>query len=212
MRRYFILFVLTFALFDCSSDDDTNTIIQEGTLADLKNWANPEIIEAIENQGFNIHEGTNPPNIEGSYQISPRVLEATNVPNDFSIGTTFFRINLMFSEQNNNSLTVNFVGEELNQSGDVHNTQSVENFLENSYITGSGNSFTVFFKVTEVNGNDNEARILYAFSGNITEDGISNIQNALFMLNNFGQDEIYIANNTGRIFRDSDGLAEHLVQ
>ncbi|WP_040247774.1 hypothetical protein [Psychroserpens mesophilus] len=212
MKKYFILLVLTFALFNCSSDDDSTTVIQEGTLADLKNWANPEIIEAIENQGFIIHEGINPPNIEGSYQISPRVLEATNVSNDFPIGTTFFRINLMFGEQNNNSLTVNFVGEELNQSGDVHNTQSVENFLENSYITGSGNSFTVFFKVTEVNGNGNEARILYAFSGNITEDGIANIQNALFMLNNFGQDGIFIANNTGRIFRDSDELAEHLVQ
>ena len=210
MKKYLFLLVLTLALFNCSSDDDTNNIAQEGTLADLKNWANPEIIEVIENQGFVIHEGTNPPNIEGSYQINPRVLEATNVPNDYSIGTTFFRINLMFSSQNNTSLTVNSVGEELNQDGNVHNTQTVENFLENSYITGSGNSFTVFFKVTEVNENDNMAKILYAFSGNITEDGISNIQNALFMLDNFGQDGSYISNNTGRIFRDSDELAEHL--
>lgn len=210
MRKYVFLFALTFVVFNCSSDDDTNTILQEGTVADLKNWANPEIIEAIEDQGFTIHEGTNPPNIEGSYQISPRVLEATNVPNDFQIGTTFFRINIMFSDQNNNSLTVNFVGEELNQSGGVYNTQSVENFLENSYITGNGNSFTVFFKVTEVNENGNQAEILYAFSGDVTDDGISNIQNALFMLDNFGQDQAYLTNNTGRIFKDSDGLAEHL--
>jgi hypothetical protein len=139
--------------------------------------------------------------------MSPRVLEATNVPNDFSIGSTFYRINLTFSEQNNNSLTINFVGEEFTFEGISSNTQVVENYLENSYITGSGNSFSTFFKVSEVNGNGNEAKILYAFSGEITEDGISNIQNALFMLDNFGQNGIYISNNTGRIFRDSDGLA-----
>jgi len=212
MKHYIYLILVAFALFSCSSDDDSiDYQPEEGTIADIKNWANPEIIDAIESIGFTIHEGTNPPNIEGSFQISSRILEATNVPNDFSIGTTFYTINMTFSDQNNDSLTVNFMGEEIAFDGTVAITQEVENFLENSYISGNGDSFTAFFKVTETNGNNQPVQVLYVFSGDITENGISNIQNALFMLDNFGQNQTYIENNTGRIFIDSDGVAEPLT-
>ena len=81
--------------------------------------------------------------------------------------------------------------------------------LENSYITGSGNLFTAFFKVNEDN-NGIAAQLLYAFSGEITENGISNIRNALFMLDNFGNIPPFIENNTGRVFKDSDGMADRL--
>ncbi len=209
MKHYIYLLVIAFVLVGCSSDDDNSNQEQEGTIADIKNWANPEVIDAIKDLGYTIHEGDNPPNIEGEFQISPRILEATNVQGDWPIGTTFNRINMTLSNQDNSTLTVNFAGQELASNGTLTNTLVVDNFLENSYITGSGNLFTAFFKVNEDN-NGIAAQLLYAFSGEITENGISNIRNALFMLDNFGNIPPFIENNTGRVFKDSDGMADRL--
>lgn len=210
MKNYIYLLVITFVLFSCSKDDDNNNQSQIGSIADIKNWANPEIIDAVENLGFTINEGDNPPNIEGEYQINPRILFATNIEGDWPLGSTFYKINMTFSNQNNTSLTVNFTGYETQTNGTQGSTLTVDNYLENSYIIGSGNLFTVFFKVDEVK-DGSPAQLLYAFSGELTEEGISNIQNALFMIDNFGHVPLYIENNTGRIFKDSDSMADRIL-
>lgn len=208
MKHYIYLFAIAFVLFSCSKDDDNQE--QQGSISDIKNWANAEIIDAIEDLGYTIHDGNNPPNIEGKYQISSRILEASSVPGDYPIGTTFFRINMTFDNQDNNTLTVNFTGVELDSNGNAYNTQVVDNFNKNSYITGSGNLFTAFFKVNEDN-NGIPAQLLYVFSGEITENGISNIRNALFMLDNYGNSSTYMDNNTGRVFKDSDDMADRIL-
>lgn len=209
MKHYIYLLPILFIVYGCSSDDDNSSPKEPGSIEDIKNWANPEIVDAVKNLGFTIHEGNNPPNIEGDYEISPRILEATNIQGDYQIGSIFYKINISFSNQDNTTLTVNFIGKELDNSGNVYATQLVDNYLENSYIIGNGNKFTSFFKVT-VNRNDKTAQVLNVFSGEITENGISSIQNGVIMLENFDQDSYFIQNNTGRIFKDSDGMAERL--
>ncbi len=210
MKHYIYLFTIALILFSCSTDDDTLILERQGTIESVKGWANSEIIDALENLGLTIYEGDTPPNIEGDYQMSERVLEATNVPNDNPIGFRVAILNMSFSNQNNSTFTTNFNGTNIsNDDNSIISTLTLDNYLENSFITGSGNFFTAFFKVVSTRESGTEALQIYVISGELTEDGISGIRNGIFMLDNYGQSG-YIENNTGRIFKDNDGMADRL--
>ncbi len=210
MKHYIYLCTIALILFSCSTDNDTVIIERQGTVESLKAWANPEIIDALENLGLTIYEGDSPPNIEGNYQMNERVLEATNVPNDNPIGFRVAILNMSFSNQNNSTFTTNFNGTNIsNDDNSIISTLTLDNYLENSFITGSGNFFTAFFKVVSTRESGTEALQIYVISGELTEDGISGIRNGIFMLDNYGQSG-YIENNTGRIFKDNDGMADRL--
>ncbi len=210
MKHYIYLCTIALILFSCSTDNDTVIIERQGTVESLKAWANPEIIDALENLGLTIYEGDSPPNIEGNYQMNERVLEATNVPNDNPIGFRVAILNMSFNNQNNSTFTINFNGSNIrNDDNSLISTVVVDNYLENSFITGSGNFFTAFFKVISTRESGTEALSIYTISGELREDGISGIRNGLFMLDNYGQSG-YIENNTGRIFKDNDGMADRL--
>ncbi len=210
MKHYIYLFTIALILFSCSTDDDTLILERQGTIESVKGWANSEIIDALENLGLTIYEGDTPPNIEGDYQMSERVLEATNVPNDNPIGFRVAKLNMSFTNQNNGTFTTNFNGSQISSTDNsIISTLAVDNYLENSFITGSGNFFTAFFKVISTRESGTEALSIYTISGELREDGISGIRNGLFMLDNYGQSG-YIENNTGRIFKDNDGMADRL--
>ncbi len=210
MKHYIYLFIITISLSSCSKDDDTVILEREGTIESVKGWANSEIIDALENLGLTIYEGNTPPNIEGDYQMSERVLEATNVPNDNPIGFRVAKLNMSFTNQNNGTFTTNFNGSQISSTDNsIISTLAVDNYLENSFIIGSGNFFTAFFKVISTRDSGTEALQIYVISGELTEDGISGMRNGIFMLDNFGQPG-YLENNFGRIFKDDDGMADRL--
>ncbi len=188
MKHYIYLFIITISLSSCSKDDDTVILEREGTIESVKGWANSEIIDALENLGLTIYEGNTPPNIEGDYQMSERVLEATNVPNDNPLGFRVAKLNMSFTNQNNGTFTTNFNGSQISSTDNsIISTLAVDNYFENSFIIGSGNFFTAFFKVISTRDSGTEALQIYVISGELTEDGISGIRNGIFMLDNYGQ-------------------------
>jgi hypothetical protein len=182
-------------MVSCGKDE----VIGKGSIGQLKNWANADVINAIVALGFNINEGDNPPNIEGSWRIKPRLLDKTNVPNDYSLGTEFWEYKLIFSQQDNSTLVLNFTGEEYDELGALRNTLTVPNYINESFITGNGDKFTVMFQVSGPGGSTQ----LAAFSGTKTATGFTGFQEALLMIDN-NNDPGLIQNNEGRIFRDGD--------
>lgn len=200
--KFMLLPIIALLLFSCSEDDVTG----EGTKTQIKNWASTDVINAIEGLGFIIHEGTTPPNIEGKYSLNPRILQNTNVPNDFSIGSTFWELQFELTQQNNSQLTIDFDGEEFNNGVSSGESISVNNPDDNSYIIGSGDNFTAFFKVNETKDGQT-ATLLYAISGKKTANGFEAFQQGLMMLDENGTPgSLFIRNNTGRIFSDKDGI------
>lgn len=172
----------------------------QGTERDIENFYTPEALEALRNLGLVINEGNSPPNINGVYMTQPMVLEATNILDDPELGFEFANIRFAVSNQNNDSLTLNFSG------FDVTSRISVIA----SFISGSGNQFSVYLKVSvnhEPTGSN--GIFAYVFSGTKNSTGLQNFSYGLMMVDDSEDfSNIFINNNEGRRFSEKDGLVE----
>ena len=175
----------------------------DGSLPAITNLYSQDQIDAIEALGLTINLGDNPPNIEGTYRMSPGQLQATSVPNDpVQPGAVGFDTNFTFFDQNNSSLTVDL---------DLVEDNGSTSQGSGSFISGSGQLFTVFF-VTETTIGGFVADSTITISGVVNSSGIENLQFAAFALDHRDAPEnIFIPENTGRLFIDPDGLSERIT-
>ncbi|MBR9916079.1 MAG: hypothetical protein GYB32_14905 [Algicola sp.] len=196
MKKTILVFAMLALVLSCSSDDDNGEDIGnqfDGSLESVEDFFSPDLVQALQDLGFIINTGNNPPNIEGVFFSSPFILEASSVPGDF-IGQTFADYTSEFFNQNNQALTLDFNG--------MGGTQTDEGF--GSFVSGDGNLFSVYLKNTTRIGNF-DAETAIAISGRITQDGIEDFKYATLMLDDGGDPEgVYIENNTGRLLYDSD--------
>lgn len=178
-----------------SPNDDP---VFDGTRPSLDNIYSVDQVEAIENIGLELNLGDTPPNVEGTFRLEPNALQSTTVPDDSPIGTEFADYDITFSNQNDETLTLDLFLESSNST----TTGS------GSFIAGSGDSFTVFF-VSETNTEGFVTKGTITFSGLVNSAGITNLQMAFFMLDDGGDpDDEYIPENTGRLFMDLDGFSQ----
>lgn len=199
MKR--LLFVLltvgAFLLFNCSNNDDDNNQDEgfDGSIEDIRDFYNDDLVDALEDLGFNLNTGNNPPNIEGVYFVSPLLLEASSVTGDI-VGMPFNDYTITFSNQNNSALTIDYFGDQGNQIDQG----------SGSFISGDDDNFTVLLITTSTDeSNNTTADSAISISGVLTDGGIENIQMAFMMLDNKGNPNgEWIPNNTGRIAYDSD--------
>ncbi|QCX01638.1 hypothetical protein FGM00_16530 [Aggregatimonas sangjinii] len=188
---------LLVAFYSCDKNDDSETTDEfDGSIRSVENFFTPELVKALTDLGFELNEGNTPPNLEGTYLISPLQLNATTVETD-QIGSIFSDYTATITNQNNEKLTIDFNGE---GGGQIDNGFG-------SFISGTENKFSIYLKLTIQIGNE-PAESAYALSGTITDDGISEAQMAILMLDDKGDvEEVYIENNTGRLFTDGDGFS-----
>lgn len=189
--------ILCFTFSSCSDDEDSGTSEFDGSIESVEDFFNPEVIDAFQELGFTINTGNNPPQIlEGSYLASPFVLQESSVTGD-NIGSTFSNYIFEFSNQNNGTLTIDFVG-----SASIQ-----EDIGYGSFISGSNDSFSVFLKITSTYQGAT-AEFAYAMSGKVTEGGIMDYEFINLMLDDNGDpQDVWIENNTGRLLIDSDGFS-----
>ncbi|WP_218841876.1 hypothetical protein [Winogradskyella ursingii] len=191
---FFLLLVLSFS---CSKDDD-NSSDEEDIRQQVENFVTADLIATLEELGFNFNDGEDSPNIEGKFLYEPIVLLATNVPEDFAIGTQFLNFEAEFS---------NLIPDERQFTlRTAQGTASQSEAVTNTFYSGNGNSFSAYAKLG-VTVQGGVATLLYAFSGDVTENGITNAQEALIMLDN-NSIEGLLENGQGRLLRDEDGTAE----
>ena len=216
MKKYLFLLPLclcvSFYLTSCSSDDDSGSDEEEeiiddegfqGTEEDIANFVTQDILDVITELGFVIHTGNNPPIISGVFEINPRVLENTNIPNDYAIGYEISPTEIYFENQNNSTLTFDYKEIEENIS---------ESLGDLSYVSGSGNDFSAFVRST-ITAGEQSAISITAISGTVNSSGFTSTQQALFMLDNKGNpQDVFIENGQGRIFKDEDGSVDLLEE
>ena len=130
--------------------------------------------------------------------MSPLVLYSTNIINDnYYIGEQISDLAVQFYNQDNTKLTV--------ETSYINGPESGSGF--GSFIAGSGNDFTVFAKVNAVS-QGYPVIIVQVYSGTIGPNGIYNLFDAIFMIENYGMDSIFMSNGSGRVFYDQDGFSE----
>ena len=166
-------------------DGDGLTIIPPDLLADLLML------------GIEINHGNNPPNIEGTFFVSPSILVRSNFSDGFSPGHRFADTRLTFSNQDNARMIV-----EIDTIQGVGIGSGI-----NAFITGSGNRFSVFSEdiVTRPDGSSSTAVSIR--SGEITPTGIFDYHRALIMT---VESPHTIRRGQGRLIRDDDGFSERI--
>jgi hypothetical protein len=162
-----------------------------------------DMINNLRQRGMIIHEGTNPPNnISGIYYVSPYTLLSPWGPQDGWIpGTVITDEKYRLYSQSGDEILLDYKN--------LNNTE-VESGV-GTFISGSGNSFTIFAKLYGVtNGIPNtEVNVI---SGEITANGIQNFQQALVLTQKTGDDynTVLIPVGASRIWYDGDGLSESI--
>lgn len=196
--------VALLSLLTACVPDSTSEIPEEfqGTIQDVENLYSKETVNAIKDLGLVIHEGSSPPNIEGIWFASESSLVASNRAGDFEQSFIFADLHFSISNQDNDALELDFAAVELNGGFTS----------QESFISGTGNNFTVYLKLV-VQDADSSVRPIFAytFSGTLQGNTIVGLSWTLLMLDDGGDPEgVFIENNEGRRFVDSDGVSKRM--
>jgi len=187
------------ALVGCTDEPSIKNI--QSLPSSVKSIVSPERLKDLENLGITINRGTVPPNIEGSYHVSPFKKINTNFEDDYNEVLDY---TYTFSEQDNAAFTI--LVEELNNvTGTVGNGNGE---VQGAAISGHGNFFSVFAKIHTDYPDGAKSDMISVISGELIENGIKNFQYALIMDDNYGNAKKYLmANGQGRLWAVEDGIA-----
>lgn len=192
----FFLIATTLVFTACTKDD-----VKDPSLQEIHDFLTPEVVDAMEDMGFNINLGETPPDVEGSYLASPIILLDSTVEGDSPAGTEFPDWEFTFSNQNNDNLSI-FVESSEDATGTTGQGSG-------ALIVGKGTFFTIFVKQQLEDGNGHIYTGVRAISGDLFATGILDFQMANMMLDDNGNPNgDLIPNNTGRLFEDGDGKAD----
>ena len=186
---------------DENSGENSNNVDKDGLTKEIRNIVSDENLEKFKVIGIEINGGNKPPNIEGKYFLSPLMCIKSSVSGDSWVGLQMVDAELTFSEQNNTKLTVLTYFDEYTETGGQTGKGT------GSFITGSGNKFTVFVKMTgTLNGLPLETIDIY--SGEISASGIKNCHSA--QMTTKGNIHTNLPEGEVRLFKYGNGLAERI--
>ena len=179
--------------------DPTTINPETGLTEDIHNIIPDDILKTFKELGTVINGGNNPPQIEGTYFVSPLTLVKSNVFLDAAPGTVYWinngNMNSTFSEQNNTKLTVKLdysIGPDEGGNG------------LGAFITGEDNKFSIFVEITGKTSGY-QTRSVQIHSGEVANGGIKNYQFALIMVEGA---PTTIPSGRGRLWKDGDGFSE----
>ena len=143
-----------------------------------------------------IYDGDTPPNIEGCFLNSPNRLYYSNLSGD-TPGSSYPDRYLRFYNQDMINNTVDYESIQL----------TTREYSVSSYVTGSGNNFTVFFNILGYYEDGSTYKQLKAISGTITDDGIANLYYGFYMQETYDPYDQLVEPGSMRIFKDNDGMS-----
>ncbi len=153
-----------------------------------------QFVDSLVKYGFEVHQGVQPPDITGSYLVSPPVLERSNL-ND-QPGRQFSDNAIRFFNQNAEDFSI-----ELESLQNDKRRTSVR-----TVISGAGDRFTVYGILLSEQG-DKKSEFAYLYSGTIEEGGIRNLKYGLVNIDNDG-DGVFFKVGGCRVIYDGDGISE----
>lgn len=147
-----------------------------------------------------IHDGVNPPNIEGQYLVSPMVL--VHSTHGYEPGDLFADTYVQFYNQDMENNTLDYQDEEVSYS---------YNIGKGAFISGEGNDFSVFFNTTGTSYHEKynvDFKMALVISGTKSSNGIKDLTYAFVMVDKSDDSEGYtVPIGTFRVFKDQDGLS-----
>lgn len=152
--------------------------------------------------GMVFNKGTNPPDIQGIFEIKPYSFVASNEPNNwFKAGDTIRAGKIYFLNQTASN-SIQFYGKRVL----VANDTSVA-----SVITGSGTKFSVYGRHTIKSG-DESAEVAYIFSGEMSGGQLTNLKIGLINVKDIKNEYSFIKEGFGRVWEDGDGPSDKLAE
>lgn len=192
---------LAIAFNSCNKKDD-DPVEKNGLTKDINSFMPKKILDVLDTLGMKINTGGNPPEISGSFIISPDVLYSSNIDDDH-IGDKYLDVTVTFSKQDHKKLAINLERIQGSEKGAAHS----------SFIVGKKDNFSVFTQIKmHDEANNDSCLVAQVLSGTITAEGIKDCYSSLVMLNDFGDPhERYIEIGEARVLYDEDGMSEHTV-
>lgn len=199
---FIVIPIVSLFVYSCSKDDGEAALPSDEELLTqrIEDIVPPRFLDSLKKLGLEVYTGINPPNVEGTYFVSPHVLDTSSVETDV-IGRLFLDAKLELSEQNRDDFSIKFISEHILGNADTSIATA---------ISGSDNAFTVYGKVKATIHSYSAvfAIILSAVKegGDLKElrVGLVNIDNSQ------GGDGVFIDEGEGRINYDSDGISEKI--
>jgi hypothetical protein len=190
--KYFIKTALCLAvLIFAGCEKETS----EGEELDIKinSVIPPEFVKVVQDLGIEIHRGTTPPLVEGTFNMNPNLLLSTNIPGDVAVNTGFVAYRITFFDQSseNNAIKFNAVasGESEASNGAV--------------ISGSDNNFTVYGRSTVTVG-ANSVVLGVIYSGKVEGNSIKNLKRSIVCIDDSKNGGVLLSNGMARVFHDPD--------
>lgn len=172
--------------------------------AQINPWGTPEEIESVIPEEYieilepyiPIYPGVTPPNVEGTFLISPNVLLTDNV--GFEPGCEFAPDYIKFYNQTaDNTISKS-------------STQLLGDLIvgEGLFISGEGENFTIY--CNEYTTCDNGSWLITAaiISGSIVDGNLCNYVYAFIVLDEYDTEDKYMDKGQYRILYDLDGISE----
>lgn len=159
----------------------------------------PALIDSLKKYGMPIHEGSNPPNIEGFFYSNSQKLKGSNVASD-KPGKTF------------RAMSIKLFGQNADQRISLEYDQTVEKGSgTGAFITGSGSEFTIYvpLKAQSIDPRDTvDYETAVCYSGRIDTAGIHDFVNGLIVTKK-DKDSLNLVLDVGqgRVIEESDSLA-----
>jgi hypothetical protein len=163
----------------------------------------PAIIATLQSHGTVIYNGLTPPVINGIYLLSPAYCTFDN-SGENAAGVTFDDYKLQFSNENTSAFTISLDFKDVGTGTDTGSDATA------TYISGTGNSFTVFSQSTGITTGVSNVR-LNIISGILESGYIKNFQWSTYLVSK-GADPNSVLEPLGStmIFNDEDGVSETL--
>ena len=202
MRKCILLgFLIIGFVLGCDSDDSGGT---RGSLDDIAECIGDALLTDLQSFGFPLNTGDNPPDITGSWLISPFTLEFSNDPIDEgSEGGTFAPLFIQFSNLDTENLTLDYSHNNISETGEQ----------SGALLTGTGDDFTVTTKLTinyTIDGNSEAFETYFLISGTLSDEGIINLKTATHMIDDMGFAPQIISTGSTRISFDGDGISQFI--
>lgn len=192
-----VIILIGILVTNCSKKEE-NTVPDNGLPPEVNSLVPEKVLTILDSLKMPIFKGDNPPDVTGTFIISPNVLIRTTNEDD-EIGEKHTDYFLTFVSPDEGSASFRTI---TSNSIDQKSGNGPE-----SYIVGDGAAFTVFTKMETSNESSNDSFItIEVYTGGIYDDGISNLYSASVMLDDKGDpNDHYMENGAGRVFMDGDG-------
>lgn len=160
----FLMFgTFLFTLNSCNKEKGNDP--DDGLTKEIRNILSDDALQKLRDLGIAINSGKTPPLIEGKYIVTPFVLVKSNFEDALKPGYKYPDLSISFYSQNNSSQTIK----------SDYSTGPERGTGVTSYITGSGNKFSVFTEV-DATYNGTPFKTVNLYSGELVTGGIKDFQ------------------------------------